>query len=355
MSSATQATAEVVKEHFLWSKAVFEYKYRELWPHFSESKDATIDRIVAYIRLHKTSEENDRRVLSDQAFFLTLLEQAFLEMLDTGRLQNSVPLTKVAQTALNTMRTRVGVDARLANAVPRGAARTSQVHQQTPVQPQPAPSRWAHFTQGDYDQMSAAKVRELRKSDPEFVQAVARLASDDAAQGLSPDCTGRVFLRRRTDLQFFAGWKNGEALWTPDSQSWAHMTYPEAHRIISKLKEWGVFADAYEIGGSNPLTDVSPRAVATREVPKPETWQIEASGVEGTRSPVSTNRFILKTSNGYVAFIDDDLKVIRTVRQPSYARSFSGRELPRQIAESIANVPFVLCRGDGQQVSWTSL
>jgi len=213
-------------------------------------------------------------------------------------------------------------------------------------------SRWSNLTQEQLDAMPARQSRELYRSDLDFRAAFDRLAEADAAKAPSLDTTGRVFLRRKSDQQFFKEWRNGIDYWTPDFNLRAHMTYSEGNRQIERFRQRGVEVEAFEMGNNRPV-DVSPKQQQGGTPAKPASaWRLEPSGLTTVgsrqrRHPHGT--FLLKSQNGeFVLRIDDATRVVKTVSQSGNARAWTSRETAIAAAESIPGLYFWLYRHDGE-------
>ena len=214
-----------------------------------------------------------------------------------------------------------------------------------------SPSRWSNLTQEQLDAMPARRSKELYKTDADFRVAFDRLAEEDAAKAPSLDTTGRVYLRRKNDQQFFREWKNGTDYWTPDFGLRAHMVYPEAHRQIENFKRGGIEVEAYEMGHGR-LVDVSPKSTVVSRAEKPASeWKLQPSGLTTPGSRQRHQRpgtFLLKAQNQeFVALIDESNRVVKTVSQTGNARAWTSRETAIAAAESIPGLPFWLFRHDG--------
>jgi hypothetical protein len=240
-----------------------------------------------------------------------------------------------------------------ARGIPRGATGGKRSSSQSADAPQEPVSKWASLTNDEYNRMSAAEVRTLRKTDPDFVAAVARLADEEAAKGPAADSTGRVYLKR-ADGQFFESFRNGQSVFTPSFDSRAHMVYSEAHRIITMLAGRGVQCQAFEMG-NNTLTDVSPKTAAPVEKPvSTKKWRFEDSGLftaGNNQRKVPQGQFVLKAGeNLYVGSINDNEAVIKTVSQIGNAKKFTHLESAIAAAQSF---DLVVCIVDhnGTQVS----
>ena len=266
-------------------------------------------------------------------------EQAVIRLLDRGAL-NSIQkfgTTNEAEAQIKELQKRAGK-------TPETIVRNTE-----------APSRWSDLTQEQLDAMPARRSRELYKSDAGFRAAFDRLAEADAAKAPSLDTTGRVYLRRKSDQQFFKEWKNGTDYWTPDFNLRAHMTYPEGNRQIESFRQRGVEVEAFEMG-NNRLIDVSPKSTAAPRAEKPASeWKLQPSGwttVSGNQRRHRPGTFLLKSQNGeFVLSIDESNHVVKTISQSGNARAWTSRETAIAAAKSIPGLPFNLYRHDGEPVS----
>jgi len=279
-------------------------------------------------------------------------EKAFVRLLDRGALTpiQRFGITHEAEEQIEDMRAK-------ANARLRGTAKTGGISgpQNDEVTPQVPQSRWANLTQDEFNLMPTRRSKELYKSDADFRAAVDRLSAEDAAKAPSPDVTGRIYLRRKSDQQFFREWKNGIDYWTPDFNFRAHMTYPEGNRQIESFRQRGVEVEAFEMG-NNKLIDVSPKSIAAPRAEKQAAeWKLQPSGRTTVSSHQRRNRpgtFLLKSQNGeFVLFIDETNKVVTTISQSGNARAWTSRETAIAAAKSIPGLPFWLYRHDGEPAS----
>jgi hypothetical protein len=271
-------------------------------------------------------------------------EKAFVRLLDRGALTpiQRFGITHEAEEQIADMRAR-------ANARPRGTVKPGgQKDEVTPKAPQ---SRWANLTQDEFNLMPSRQSKELYKSDADFRAAVDRLSAEDAAKAPSSDTTGRVFLRRKTDQQFFKEWKNGVDYWTPDFNFRAHMVYSEGNRQIESFRQRGVEVEAFEMG-NNKLIDFSPKVEAPKAVQKTAEWKLEPSGwttVSPNQRRHRPGTFLLKSQNGeFVLSIDESNYVVKTISQSGNARAWTSRETAIAAAKSIPGLPFWLFRWDGE-------
>jgi hypothetical protein len=263
-------------------------------------------------------------------------EQAVLRLLDRGAL-NSIQkfgTTNEAEDQIKQLQKRAGKP-------PETIVRNTE-----------APSRWSDLTQEQLDAMPARRSRELYKSDAGFRAAFDRLAEADAAKAPSLDTTGRVYLRRKSDQQFFKEWKNGTDYWTPDFGLRAHMTYPEGHRQIANFRNRSIEAEAFEMGTNQPV-DVAPKQTAAPRTEKTVSdWKLQPSGLTTVGSNQRRHRpgtFLLKSENGeFVGLIDDSNFIVKTVSQSGNARAWTSRETAIAAAESIPGLNFWLYRHDGE-------
>jgi hypothetical protein len=274
-------------------------------------------------------------------------EQAVVRLLDRGAL-NSVQrfgTTNEAEEQIEDMRAK-------ANARPRGTVNTGG--RKDEVTPQVPQSRWANLTQDEFNLMPSRQSKERYKSDPDFRAAVDRLAEADAAKAPSPDTTGRAYLRRKSDQQFFREWKNGIDYWTPDFNFRAHMVYSEGNRQIESFRQRGVEVEAFEMG-NNKLIDFRPKVEAPKAVQKTAEWKLQPSGWTTVSSSQRHNRpgtFLLKSQNGeFVLSIDESNHVVKTISQSGNARAWTSRETAIAAAKSIPGLPFYLYRHDGEPAS----
>jgi hypothetical protein len=200
--------------------------------------------------------------------------------------------------------------------------------------------------------MSSVEVKRLRQTDPDFREAVERLAQEDAAKGPAADSTGRVFLKR-SDGQLFESFRNGQHVFTPSFDSRAHMTYSEAHRIITMLAGRGVECQAYEMG-NNKLVDVAPKTAALVEKSvSTKTWRFEDSRLftaGNNQRKVPQGQFVLKAGdNLYVGSINDDDAVIKTVTQIGNAKRFTHLQSAIAAAQSF-DLIVCICDHNGRVV-----
>jgi hypothetical protein len=274
-------------------------------------------------------------------------EQAVIRLLDRGAL-NSIQkfgTTNEAEEQIEDMRAK-------ANARPRGTVNTGG-RKDEEVTPQVPQSRWDTLTQQQLDAMSAQQSRELYKTDADFRAAFDRLAAEDAAKAVSPDTTGRAYLRRKSDGFFFKEWLHRTDFWTPSFDLRADMTYVEAKRQIDGFLSRGVVVEAFELG-NHKLLDFSPKTEVPKTAQKIEAsqWKLRPSGLTTVTSPRRhrPGTFILKATNGeFVARLDDANCEIVTVSQPGNAQAFTSRETANMAADRTPLVLY-LHRHDGREI-----
>jgi len=285
--------------------------------------------------------ENTKQSMTIENFFKDI-ERLCFDLLERGALRRiqRFGITPEAQAQIERLENS-------ARGIPRGATGGKRNSYQSADAPQESVSKWANFTNDQYNRMSATEVRNLRRTDPDFVAAVARLADEDTAKGLVGGATGRVYLKRSDGL-YFELFRNQQPVFTSIFDSRAHMVYSEAHRLLTMFSGRGVQCQAYEMG-NNALTDVSPRTVVPAEVPE-KIWRFEPTGIMTVGQNQRKHRpgtFILKGNNGEFVFsIDDVAAVVKTCTQPGNARAWTSRETAIAQAESIP-LPFQLYRHDG--------
>ncbi len=301
--------------------------------------------IDAELKFSGVSEKTKQSVTIEN--FFQDIERLTYDLLERGALRKiqRFGITSEAQVQI----TRLENSAR---GIPRGATGGKGNSLQSADAPQEPVSKWATLTNDQYNRMSAAEVRTLRKTDPDFVAAVARLADEDAARGPAADSTGRVYLKR-TDGQFFQEWKYGQSVWTPSFDLRAYMIYSEAHRIITVLHERGIEAQAFEMG-NNTLTDVAPKTTAPVEKPvTTKKWRFEDSGLftaGNNQRKVLQGQFVLKAGeNLYVGSIIDNEAVIKTVSQIGNAKKFTHLESAIAAAQSF-DLIVCICDHNGRVV-----
>ncbi len=301
------------------------------------------------VRIAGLSEQTKKNFSVQNLFKDT--ERACFSLIERGAF-NSIQkfgLTKEAEEEISKMESAV-------RSIPRGSVDTRGRANETQNTAKPEPSsRWSNLTQEQLDAMPARQSRELYKADAGFRAAFDRLAEEDASKAPSLDTTGRVYLRRKSDQQFFREWKNGIDYWTPDFDLRAHMTYGEGSRQIENFFKRGTVVDAFEMG-NNSLVDVAPKSTAAPRAEKPASeWKLQPSGLTTVGSHQRRHRpgtFLLKSDNGeFVGLIDESNRVVKTVSQSGNARAWTSRETAIAAAKSIPGLPFWLYRHDGEPAS----
>jgi hypothetical protein len=242
-----------------------------------------------------------------------------------------------------------------ARGIPRGATGGKRNSSQSTDAQQEPVSKWATLTNEQFNRMSSSEVKRLRQTDPDFREAVERLAQEDAAAGPALDSTGKVYLKR-ADGHFFQEWKYGQSVWSPSFDLRAYMDYSEAHRIITVLRERGIEAQAFEMG-NNSLTDVAPKAfkpLETSVTTTPKKWRFVDSGLftqGNNQRKVPNGQFVLKAGeNLYVGSIVDSEAVVKTVSQIGNGKRFTHLQSAIAAAESF-DLIVCICDHNGNQVS----
>jgi hypothetical protein len=287
--------------------------------------------------------ENTQKSVTIQNFFHDI-ERLTYDLLERGALRKiqRFGITPEAQVQITRLENSV-------RGIPRGATGGSRTPGQSAGETQEPVSKWASLTSAEFDRMSSSEVKRLRQTDPDFREAVERLAQEDAAKGPAPDSTGKVYLKR-ADGQFFQEWKYGQSVWTRSFDLRAYMTYEEGNRIITMLAGRGIQVQALEMG-NNQIVDVAPKTIApVQTTTTTKNWSFEPTGLTTVGQNQRKHRpgtFILKGDNGeFVAAIDDANSLVKTVKQAGNARAWTSREAAVAAAESFPLL-VQLCRHDG--------
>jgi len=291
--------------------------------------------------------EKTRKSMSIENFFQDI-ERLCYDLLERGALAKiqRFGITPEAQVQM----TRLENSAR---GIPRGATGGKRTSQAIDAPEEPV-SKWASLTNEQFARMSSSEVKRLRQTDPEFVAAVNRLADEDVAKGPAADSTGRVYLKME-DGRFFESFKTGQPQFTSSFHNRAHMTYPEANRIITMLAQRGFVLEAYEMG-NGALTNVAPSVRTPVEEPVQVTkkWRFVDSGLftqGNNQRRVPNGQFVLKAGeNLYVGSILDSEAVVKTVSQIGNGKRFTHLQSAIAAAESF-DLVVCICDHNGNQVS----